>query len=70
MGQDVIVLLCCTSLNFILFSYERMVRNSVSVTMNFTIDVLPRTVTVADSEPNDTIFSALNAINATAHICR
>ena len=42
----------------------------VSVIMNFTVDVLPQTVTVAVIEPSDTIFTPSNAVNATADVCR
>ena len=69
-GDDVIVLTCCTSLSFILSSYERMFGDLVSVTMNFTVEVLPRTVTVADIEPSDTMFAPPNAVNATDDVCR
>ena len=41
----------------------------VSVTMNFTVDVLTRTATVADIEPSDTMFAPPYAINATADVC-
>ena len=40
--------------------------DSVSVTMNFTVDVLLRT----DSEHSDTMFSPPNAVNATTAVCR
>ena len=42
----------------------------VSVTMNFTVEVLPRTVTVADIEPSDTMFAPQNAVNVTDDVCR
>ena len=39
-GDDVIVLICCTSLSLILSSYEKMFGYLISVTMNFTVDEL------------------------------
>ena len=47
-----------------------MLGDLVSVTMNVTVDVFPRTVTVADIEPTDIMFVPLNAVNATADVCR
>ena len=68
-GDAVIVLICCTSLSFTLSSYERMLGDLLSVTMNSTVDVLPRTVTVADTEHSDIIFAPPNAVNVTADVC-
>ena len=47
-----------------------MFRDLVSVTMNFTDDVLLRIVTVADIEPSDIMFAPLNAVNETSDVCR
>ena len=64
------MLICCTSLSFILSSYERMFGYVISVTVNFTVDVLPRTITVADIEPSDTMCAPPYAVNAKYDICR
>ena len=47
-----------------------MLRDLVSVTIHFTVDVLPRIVTVADIEPSDTMFAPPNAVNTTDDVYR
>ena len=55
------MLICCTSLCFKLSSYERVFGDLVSVSINFTVDVLPQTVTVAVIESNDTMCVPQNS---------
>ena len=49
---------------------KTMFGHLVSVTMNVTVDVLPRTFTVVDIEPSDTMLAPPNAVNAIADVCR